>query len=325
MKINNSEILITGGAGFIGSSLADELVKQGATVTILDAMIAPYGGNMFNIKQIKNKVNFIKGDVRNHKAVEKAVKGKDFVFHLAGQTGRNISMENPILDTEINIIGTLNVIDGIRRQMKKPKLIFAGSRGACGMPTYLPVNEKHPDNPRDVYGINKMSAEKMCLLLGKENDFEVVSLRLNNVYGPRCQIKSNHYGTINLFVSYALQGKVMPIYGDGLQTRDYVYVTDVVNAFISSMNPKANNNMYYVGTGVPTSLLEIVGIIQEKIPDAKFKKVPFPKELKSVDFPEFYSDSSFIEKQLGWKPKINIEKGIEETIVFYKENLKYYL
>lgn len=325
MKINNAEILITGGAGFIGSNLAIELVNRGASVTLLDAMISPYGGNMFNIKSIKNQVKFIKGDVRNIKTTMKAVEGKDFVFHLAGQTGRNISMSNPILDTQINVLGTLNVIESIKNQIKRPKFIFAGSRGVCGMPLYLPVDEKHPDNPRDIYGINKLSAEKAVLLLGKENGFKSVSLRLNNVYGPKCQIKSNHYGTINLFISYALRGKVMPIYGDGLQTRDYIYVSDVVDAFIRAMQPKANNKYYYVGTNVPTSLLSVVELIQKKIPNAKYKKVPFPDDLKSVDFPDFYSSSSLIGEELGWKAKVSIEEGIEKTIEFYKENLEHYL
>ncbi|HVZ66630.1 MAG TPA: SDR family NAD(P)-dependent oxidoreductase [Patescibacteria group bacterium] len=323
--MKKNKVLITGGAGFIGSSLARSLITLGFKVTILDAMIRPYGGNMFNIVDIKDKVTFIKADVRNKKTVKDLVGGVDFVFHLAAQTGRNISMKDPVFDTEINSIGTLVVLDAIRSLKKKPKFIFSGSRGVIGKPVYLPVDEKHPENPRDIYGINKLAAEKYSFLFGKEYGFPVTVLRFNNVYGPRCQIKSNHYGTVNLFISYALQKKTMPIYGNGLQTRDYVYIDDVVDSLIKAMDEKADNQMFFVGTGIATSILEIAKIIEKKIPGSKHKLVEFPKELKSVDFPEFYSTSKKIKDKLSWKPKVDMEEGINKTIDFYKENLKYYI
>lgn len=324
-NIKNSNILITGGAGFIGSTLADRLVDQGAKVTIFDAMISPYGGNEFNISKIKKQIKFIQKDIRNDEELKKAIDGKDFIFHLAGQTGRSISMNDPVLDTNINLIGTMNVLNAIRLQKKKPKLVFASSRGVIGKPDYLPVDENHVPNPRDIYGINKLAAEKSVLLFGKEYEFGATALRLNNVYGPRCQIKSNHYGTINLFVSYSLRRMEMPIYGSGLQTRDYVYVDDVVDAFMLSMDKKANGEYYFVGTGVATSLLDVVKIIKKYIPESKHKKVEFPKDLKSVDFKEFYSTSKKIEEDLKWKAKIDIDSGIKMTIDFYKESLAHYL
>ena len=238
-----AEILITGGAGFIGSNLATKLVKNGARVTILDAMIKPYGANEFNLKEIKHKITFIKGDIRSIQTVINVVDGKDFIFHLAGQTGRMISMEQPRLDTDINCLGTLAVLEAIRKQKKKPKLIFGSSRGVIGKPIYFPVDESHPTNPRDIYGINKLAAEKYCMLFGEQYDFGVTSLRLNNVYGPKCQIKSNHYGTINLFIAYALQNKILPIFGEGTQTRDYIYIDDVVDAFIKSMSSKVDGEI----------------------------------------------------------------------------------
>ncbi|HVT00649.1 MAG TPA: NAD-dependent epimerase/dehydratase family protein [Patescibacteria group bacterium] len=323
--MKKNKVLITGGAGFIGSSLASRLVNEGYRVTILDAMIPPYGGNMFNIADIKNKIRFVKGDVRDPKIIEELISGVDFVFHLAGQTGRNISMSDPVLDTQINSIGTLVVLSAIKKMKRKPKLIFSGSRGVIGQPIYLPVDEKHPENPRDIYGINKLAAEKYIFLFGKEYSFPVTVLRFNNVYGPRCQIRSNHYGTLNLFISYALQDKIMPIYGDGQQTRDYVYVDDVVDSLIKAIPQKGDGQMYFVGTGIGTSINKIAEIIEEKIPGSKHKFIAFPKELKSVDFPDFYSTSKKIEKELLWRPEVSVEKGIEKTIEFYKNNLKYYI
>jgi len=324
-NISGAKILITGGMGFIGSNLAEKLVENGARVTILDAMIAPYGGNEFNLERFRSKIDLIEGDIRSEEAVKKAVNGKDLVFHLAGQTGRIISMEDPVLDTEINCLGTLNILDAIRKEVNKPKIIFAGSRGVIGKPNYLPVDEKHQENPKDIYGINKLTAERYCFLFGSDYGFRATSLRLNNVYGPKCQIKSNHYGTLNLFVAYALQGKVLPIYGDGKQTRDYIYISDVVDAFVKAMSPKADGQFFFVGTGKATSLIDIVKMIKKKIPSTKSEICPFPEALKSVDFPDFYSTSEKIEKVLSWKPVVSLEDGIKKTADFYKKHLKHYL
>lgn len=323
--MKGKKILITGGAGFIGSTLAEKLVSLGADVTVLDAMIIPYGGNLYNLKKIRKQIKFVRGDIRSEHLVKELVGSQDFVFHLAAQTGRNISMQNPKLDTDINIHGTLNILNSMRNLKNKPKFIFAGSRGVIGKPEYLPVDENHTPNPKDIYGINKLAAEKYALLLAEENNFKATSLRLNNVYGPKCQIKSNHYGTLNLFVSYALQGKTLPIYGDGKQVRDYVYIDDIVDAFVKATSPKSDGKIYFVGTNKGTSLNEIVSIIRKNIPKVRVKHVPFPKELKSVDFPSFYSTSEKMYKDLGWSPKINITEGISRTIEYYKENLKHYL
>ena len=324
-KLSGSEILITGGAGFIGSNIAESLVNDKANVTILDSLITPYGGNMFNLKEISKQVKFVQGDIRSKRLVQKAVEGKDYIFHLAGQTGRVISMKNPQLDNDINCQGTLSLLDAIRKQKRKPKIIFAGSRGSFGEPVYLPVDEQHPSRPKDTYGINKLTAENYCLLFGKEYDFGATSLRLNNVYGPRCQIKSNHYGTINLFISYALQKIDIPIYGSGKQTRDYIYVADVVEAFKKSTSKKADGEVFIVGTGVPTSLIDITNIIKKYIPNSKYNIVNYPPELKSVDFMHFYSTSSKLQKALSWQAKTDLEDGIKKTIKFYKKNLQEYL
>lgn len=325
INLSSAQILITGGAGFIGSNLAIELTKIGANVTVLDAMIKPYGANLFNLKKINKKVKIINGDVRSSEDVRIAVDGKDYIFHLAGQTGRVISMDNPGLDLDINCNGTLEILNAIRTSKRKPKIIFASSRGVIGQPKYLPVNESHTTKPRDVYGINKHAAEQYCMLFGNEYGFGATSLRLNNVYGPRCQIKSNHYGTINLFISYALQGKTLPVYGDGKQTRDYIYISDVVDAFVKATNKKVDGEVFFIGTGVPTSLLDIVKMIKMEIPDTKHKKVNFPKTLRSVDFPDFHSDSQKFIKATGWKSKVSIQSGIKKTSRFYSKYLSEYL
>ena len=324
-NITNAEILITGGAGFIGSTLAEALVKQGAKVTIIDAMIAPYGGNIFNIQSIKRKINFIHGDIRSKRLLRKLVEGKDFIYHLAGQTGRTISMEQPLLDASINIDGTLNVLDAMKKVNRKGKVIFASSRGVVGEPEYFPVDEKHPLRPKDVYGANKLVAEQYCLLYGREYGLRTTILRFNNIYGPRCQIRSNHYGTINLFIAYALQGKVLPVYGNGLQTRDYVYVTDAVSALSKALHKKADEQIFFVASNKEVSLLDIISSINKYIITTRYNLIPYPEKFGKIDFNRFFCSFDKINKTLDWSPKISIDNGIKKTIEYYKKNLKNYL
>jgi len=324
-NIRGSHILITGGAGFIGSTLAEALVEKGAKVTIVDAMISPYGGNLYNIKPFKKKITFVQGDVRSKRLMRTLVDGKDYVFHLAGQTGRVISMENPWFDTDININGTLTVLDAMKKAKNKGKIIFASSRGVIGEPLHLPVDESHPLHPKDVYGANKLVAEQYCMLYAKEYGLGATVLRFNNIYGPKCQIRSNHYGTINLFIAYALQGKPMTVYGSGAQTRDYVYVTDVASALIAAMDKKADLGTFFVASNTEVSLLEIVNSIKKNIKKAEHVMLPYPGYFGKLDFDRFLCSYDKINKTLGWKPKVSIEEGIKKTVAYYKKNLKYYL
>lgn len=325
LDVKGAEVLITGGAGFIGSNLARRLVKKGAKVTILDAMILPYGGNPFNLYDIKKSIVFEEGDVRSKRLLKKLCVGKDYIFHLAGQTGRVISMKNPKLDYGINCQGTLNILDTVKKQQKKSKIIFSSSRGVIGEPLYLPVDEKHPTFPRDMYGAHKLAAEHYCQMYSREYDIPISILRFNNVYGPGCQIRSNHYGTINLFISYALQGKVLPVYGDGLQTRDYVYVDDVVTSLLAVLNKKADGQTYFVSSNTEASLLDVVSGIKKNIKKAQHILVPYPSNYGRLDFDRFVCSFDKISKELNWAPQVSLEEGIRRTAKFYKNNLEYYL
>lgn len=323
--LKNSEILITGGAGFIGSNLAEKLVEIGAKVTIVDAFIKPYGGNLFNLKKIFKKIKFINGDVRSKRLMKRLVDGKDFIFHLAAQTGRTIAMKNPRIDFDINCNGTISILEAMRIKNRNAKIIYSGSRGVIGKPMFFPVDENHPTEPLDIYGANKLLAEKYCSIYAKSFGFSTTTLRLNNVYGPKCQIKSNHYGTINLFISYALQDKILPVYGDGMQTRDYVYIDDVVDALLRSAGHNADGHIFFVGSGKEDSLIDIVKIIKKEIKKTKHEIVPYPCSLKNIDFLRFVSNPLKIKKILGWENKTNLQEGIKKTIVFYRRNLKYYI
>lgn len=324
--MDGKKVLITGGLGFIGSNIAQRCVELGADVTLMDACIEPYGWNHANIKEIKKDVQFIKGDIRNRGLLFELVADKDIVFHMAAQVGREISIEQPELDTEINCTGTLNLLEACRQSGGHPKVVFAGSRGQIGEPVYMPVDEQHPQNPTDVYGINKMAAEQYLLLYGKIYDFPVVSLRLNNVYGPRCQMHASFYGILNWFMANAMTGKPITVYGEGRQTRDYVYIADVVDAFVRvALADKTNGEVYFVGSGVETVFIDMVKEIVNAVGKGEIVHVPFPELRDKIDIKRFVVTYDKINKAVGWEPAYTLSKGVGETAAFYTDRLQEYL
>lgn len=324
--LDKKKILITGGLGFIGSSIAHRCVELGAEVTILDACLEPYGWNFANIEEIQDRVKFVKGDVRDREQVKELTDNKDIIFHMAAQVGREISMEEPQKDTEINCLGTLNLLESVRTMSQPAKVIYAGSRGQVGEPRYLPVNEQHPDNPTDIYGINKLAAEKYVMLYHWVYDIPVVSLRLNNVYGPRCQMHAGFYGILNWFMSNCMQDKPITVYGDGSQTRDYVYITDTVDAFIRvSVSDNVDGEVFYVGSGKETVFLDMVKEIVRAVGKGEIKHIPFPASREKIDIKKFVVTVDKLYKFVKWKPQIELREGIEKTFNFYIKNLQKYL
>ncbi len=321
--LNNKKILITGGLGFIGSSIAHACVRHGAKVTLLDACIEPYGWNLANIAGIEQDVEVIKGDVRDRALLKQLAPSRDIVFHMAAQVGREISMEQPELDVEMNCNGTLNVLEACKGT--STKVVFAASRGQIGEPVYLPVDEKHPQNPTDVYGINKLAAEKYLFLYSHVYGFPVVSLRLNNVYGPRCQMHAGFYGILNWFMANVMNGKPITVYGAGQQTRDYVYIDDVVDAFVrAGVSDRANGETFFVGSGVETVFLDMVKEIIRAVGKGEITYVPFPAAREKIDIKRFVVTCEKIEQALGWHAQVSLSAGIDATATYYAKNLAAY-
>jgi len=324
--MNGKKVLITGGLGFIGSSIAHRCVALGAEVTIVDACMEPYGWNHANIAGIESDVQFLKGDVRNRAMLMELLPDKDIVFHMAAQVGREISMEQPELDTEVNCNGMLNVLEACRHGKNGPKVVFAGSRGQIGEPVYMPVDEQHPQNPTDIYGINKMTAEQYLLLYGRVYDFPVVSLRLNNVYGPRCQMHAGFYGILNWFMANAMQDKPITVYGEGKQTRDYVYISDVVDAFVRvALSDETNGEVYFVGSEIETIFLDMVNTVVKSVGKGEITHVPFPQTREAIDIKKFVVTCTKLTGAVGWKAGVSLDSGVQMTADFYKENLHKYL
>src|SRR5574341_1222331 len=226
----NRNVLITGGLGFIGSNLAHALVDLDAKVTLVDSMIDDYGGNLFNIVDIQDKVKINIADVRDESSMRYLVRGQDFMFNLAGQISHIDSMHDPYTDLEINCRSQLSILEACRKFNQNLKIVFAGTRQQYGKAKYLPVDESHLMHPVDVNGINKLAGEHYHILYNNVYGIRACSLRLTNTYGPRLLMKHDRQGFIPVFVRQALNGEEIKIFGDGTQRRDYNYIDDVVRA-----------------------------------------------------------------------------------------------
>jgi nucleoside-diphosphate-sugar epimerase len=264
------------------------------------------------------------GDVRDANLIERLVRNQDYVFHLAAQADRQAALENPRLNFDINAVGTLNVLEGCRRAAGDVRLVYAGSRAQVGEPLYLPVDCLHPEFPLDVYGASKLAGEKYALAYYHSYGMKTTSLRLSNVYGPRGQLSNSSYGVVNLFIGFALRGKPIPVYGDGTQTRDYVYVDDVTEAFIrAAETERALGECLMVGSGVETVFLDMVKMIAS-IAGGSYYHVPFPPDLASVDVHRFQANIDKTWKMISWVPKTGLEMGIRDTLKFYTSSLLKY-
>ncbi len=317
-------ILITGGLGFIGSTLAIELVRFGSQVTLVDALIKGYGGNHHNIEQIKDRVTVHIADVRDEAFMHEMVRDRDMIFNLAGTLSHIDSMEDPFSDLQINCVSQLSILESCRKINPDVKILFAGTRGQYGRPQNLPVNEEHPMNPIDVNGINNMAGEWYHILYNNIHGIRACSLRLTNTYGPRHQMKHSRQGIINWFTRLILEGKTVKLFGDGKQVRDANYVDDVVRAFLlAGASEKVNGQVYNLG-GQPAGLLDIVKILIEITGKGDYQFVPFPDRMKSIEVGNYIADSTKIQDQLGWKPRTDLKEGLTRTIEFYSKAKEHY-
>jgi len=318
-------VLVTGGLGFIGSNLSEHLVRLGAKVTIVDNMMPRLGGNLFNVKEIMDKIHINFSDVRDEHSMDYLVKGQDFIFHLAGQVNHVDSIRNPIQDLDINCRGTLVLLESCRKYNRETKIIFAGTRGEYGSSVKLPVNEDHPTNPKGIYAVTNLTAEKMVLVYQDVHKICGTCLRITNTYGPRHQMAHDEYGVLNWFIRKAIDNEVLPVFGDGHILRDFLYVDDLVECFLKVATCQdAYGEVFNVGTGIPISFVDLARKIVEIAGSGKVALTEFTKERKEVEPGDYYTDISKIKRVVGWEPKISLEEGLRRTIEFYKKYKKEY-
>jgi len=284
------KILITGGAGFIGSNLAHELVTLGSQVTIVDAMLPLYGGNLFNLEDIKDKITFVEGDVRDADLMNKLVAGQDIVYHLAAQVSYIDSKDQPFLDLDINGRGTLTVLEALRLHAPQAKFLFASSRMVYGKIQTVPVSEHHPTHPLSMYGIHKLLGEKYCRYFADTFDLHTIAIRIPNPYGPRQQMKHSKYSIVGWFVRQAMEGKTIEIFGDGSQERDYLYISDIVDAFLHLTMKGEKGEVYNIGTDERIRFVDMVDAVLNSVGSGQKKHIPSGKLRKKRNWQLYCRD-----------------------------------
>lgn len=323
--LHGKEILITGGAGFIGSNLARRLVALGARVTLVDSLIPLYGGNLSNIEDIRDKVTLNISDVRDRFAMAYLVQGKDYLFNLAGQTSHLDSMTDPQADLDINAAAQLAILEACRQHNQKIRIVFASTRQLYGKPEYLPVDEAHPIRPVDVNGINKLAGEWYHLLYNNVYGIRACALRLTNTYGPGMRVKDARQTFLGIWLRNIIEGKPILVFGDGLQLRDFNYVDDVVDALLlAALDPRAEGQVFNLGSSEVVSLKQLAEMLCELCPGASYQIVPFPPERKAIDIGDYYSDFGKFHAALGWQPEIGLKEGLANCLAYYREHHQAY-
>lgn len=324
-KYKNKNVLITGGLGFLGSNIAHKLVGYGANVTILDALLPLYGGNKFNISGIENKVELIIGDIRDFRLVEQIIKKKHIIFNLAAQVSYIDSINIPVEDLDINCKGHLIILDACRHKNPGARLIFSSSRMVLGKLLHSPVAEDHPVEPLSIYGIHKLTGEKYYQAYYKTYGLKTVILRITNPYGIRQQMKHNKYSIVGWFLRQAMQGETIQIFGHGKQLRDYIYVDDIVFAFLKAgVSNKSIGQIYNIGLGQSCQFSEMINTILKVVGKGKLKYVPWPKNYEKIETGNFEISIEKAKKDLEWLPKIKIEQGIKKMHKYYEKFKKFY-
>ena len=305
----SKRVLVTGGAGFIGSHVADRLVDRDYHVRVLDNLST---GKRENLKQHLScgEVEFIKGDVRDVKLVEKCVREVDAVIHLAALTSVPFSVENPDLTFAVNVGGTMNLLSSCAKQ-KVGKFVFVSSCAIYGEPEFLPITEEHPERPMSPYAESKLAGEKYCLGFHEKGLLRSVALRFFNVYGVR-QVMNDYCGVIAQFIDSSKRGLSLVVYGDGMQTRDFVNVNDATDAVVSSLE-KSNSEgeVLNVGFGAPTSINDLAVAVMEC---AGLKLEVVHEEPRLGDIKHSYADISKAEELLGYNPTVPLKDGLRTLL-----------
>lgn len=295
--------LVTGGAGFIGSNLAGYLLEHGHTVRLLDNLVSGYRQNLASLTDVE----FFEGDVRDPEAVDRAVRGVEVIFHLAASVGNKRSLDHPLEDSAVNLMGTLEVLEAARRHNVR-KIVVSSSAGIFGELKTLPIVEDHPLDPETPYGVSKLAEEKMALAYAKLYDLEAVALRYFNVYGPHQRFDA--YGNvIPIFAFKMLRGEPLAIFGDGEQTRDFVNVADVVQANVKAALARGVCGAFNIGSGTRVSINHLVAMMSEAsglAPCVNYGPT------RPGDVRDSLAEISAARGAFGYEPAITMEQGLAE-------------
>ncbi|HEY7627659.1 MAG TPA: NAD-dependent epimerase/dehydratase family protein [Ilumatobacteraceae bacterium] len=308
--------VVTGGLGFIGSNLCHELVAQGATVRVIDALVDEHGGDRRNVDGLD--VEVIIAEIGETQVAD-AIADADVVFNVAGQVSHTASMRDPLRDLHLNAVTHASFLEMLRQVNPAARVVHTSTRQVYGRPLRNPVDEGHPTAPMDVNGVAKLAGEQLHLVYHSAHGMATTCLRLTNVYGPRQRLTSGELGFLPVFIRAALVGEPIRIFGDGSQRRDCLYVADVIDALLAATAPEAAGKVYNVGHEIDHSLAEIAtAVIGAAGSSSELHLVPWPDENRRIDIGSFHTDSTAIAAALGWKASTTLDEGLRATVAFYR-------
>jgi nucleoside-diphosphate-sugar epimerase len=320
------DVLVTGGLGFIGSNLVIRLVEAGAKVTVVDPMLPGCGANLRNIAPVRDAVRVIGEDIADAHLFREELRRASVVFNLAGEISHVHSMQFPERDLQVNTISQLRFLLACKECARHARIVYASTRQVYGVPKYLPVDEGHPIRPVDFNGVHKFAATSYHLMLTRAGYLDAAVLRLTNVYGPRMALDAVCQGFLSTFLRRMVLGQQIEIFGDGSQARDPLYIDDAVNAFLLLGAVQQPVSRCYNAGGPNALSLAAIAHTASAIggcPAPVF--TPFPPDRKPIDIGSYVTDNRRIERELGWKPRVKFDDGIQRAMDFYRSELRHYI
>lgn len=307
-------VLITGGTGFVGSHLCDELLKDGHDITLLTKNENKKQNIIHNLDKIK--LEYV--DVTNFAQLEKSIEknNPEVIFHLAGETSHKKSFDNPLYDVDVNSKSTLCILEIIRKINPKCRFILGSTFIVVGRPSQLPVTEETTCNPTTVYGINRLSSEHFSKIYHNVYGLDTIVFRITNSFGPREQSETPKKNALNFLINRAFKDEEVTIYNKGQFFRDVIYISDVISALKILMHKGKSGDLYWISSYTKTWFYEI-GNWLEELTNAKIRYIDPPEYTKNVDVGNFLVDNSKL-SSLGWKPEVTVKEGIKKTIQFFK-------
>jgi nucleoside-diphosphate-sugar epimerase len=295
-------------------------VRAGAKVTILDALLPQHGGNMKNLAGIETKVEVVVDDIRNSDAVRRVIADKDVIFNLAGQVSYTESMTHPFLDLDISCLGHLTILEACRQFNPRVRIVFSSSRMVYRRNPTIPVAVDAPVEPLTIYGVHKLTGEHYHRLYSEVYDIPTAVVRITNPYGPRQRVEGGKYGIVNWFLTLAMRGDRLRIFGDGSQMRDYIYIDDLVEVFLRIARlPEMRGEIYNGGSGCGTTFRTMAESILEAAGKGDMQSVAWPDNYSRFETGDFIADISRTVDAIGYRPETSLQDGLARTVAFYRE------